>query len=185
MKFLFDFFPILLFFIAYKLYGIYTATVVAILATFVQVGMFWIKHRRFEKMHLITLAMIVVLGGATLIFHDEMFIKWKPSVLDWLFGVAFFGSQFFGKKYLTQRMLGANVTLPSHVWNKLDITWGLFWISLGFANLYVAYNFDTNTWVNFKLFGSFGLTLALAVAQVFYLMRHINAEVDPGNSEEG
>lgn len=189
MKFLFDFFPILLFFIAYKLYNIYVATTVAIIAAFAQSGLFWIKHRRFEKMHLITLALIVVFGGATLIFHDEMFIKWKPSVLDWLFGVVFIGSQFIGEKTLVERMMGGNVSLPTAVWNKLNFSWGLFWLALGFANLYVVYHFNTNTWVNFKLFGTLGLTVVFVIAQSIYLMRHINndqidTETETGNSEE-
>jgi len=183
MKFLFDFFPILLFFIAYKLYGIYVATVVAIVAAFAQLGLFWAKHRRFEKMHLVTLALIVVFGGATLILHDEMFIKWKPSVLNWLFGIVFIGSQFIGEKTLVERMMGANVTLPAAVWNKLNISWGLFFLALGFINLYVVYTFDTNTWVNFKMFGMLGLTLVFVLAQSVYLMRHMNTR--PGNSEEG
>lgn len=174
MKFLFDFFPILLFFIAYKMYDIYVATVVAIVAAFAQSGLFWLKHRRFEKMHLVTLGLIVVFGGATLILHDEMFIKWKPSVLNWLFGVVFLGSQFIGSKTLVERMMGANVTLPSPVWGRLNISWGLFFIALGFINLYVVYSFDTDTWVNFKMFGMLGLTLVFVVGQSFYLMRHMN-----------
>ena len=174
MKFLYDFFPILLFFIAYKVYGIYAATVVAIVAAFAQSGLFWLKHRRFEKMHLVTLALIVVFGGATLILHDEMFIKWKPSVLNWLFGVVFLGSQFIGRKTLVERMMGANVTLPGPVWGRLNISWGLFFIALGFINLYVVYSFDTDTWVNFKMFGMLGLTLVFVVGQSFYLMRHMN-----------
>jgi len=96
MKFLFDFFPILLFFIAYKIYGIYAATAVAIIASFAQVGLFWFKHRRFETTHLITLGIIVIFGGATLLLQDEMFIKWKPTILNWLLGLGFLGSQFIG-----------------------------------------------------------------------------------------
>jgi intracellular septation protein len=184
MKFLYDFFPILLFFVAYKFYGIYAATVVAIVAAFAQSGLFWLKHRRFEKMHLVTLALIVVFGGLTLILHDEMFIKWKPSVLNWLFGAVFIGSQYIGKKTLVERMMGANVALPTMVWNKLNMSWGLFFLALGFINLYVVYNFDTDTWVNFKMFGMLGLTLVFVIGQSFYLMRHINAGSDTGNSEE-
>jgi len=188
MKFLFDFFPILLFFIAYKFYGIYVATVVAIVAAFAQSGLFWFKHRRFEKMHLITLALIVVFGGATLILHNEMFIKWKPSVLNWLFGLVFIGSQFIGKKPLVERMMGANVTLPAAVWGKLNLSWGLFFLALGFINLYVVYTYDTDTWVNFKMFGMLGLTLVFVIGQSFFLMRHINTGTntgtDIGNNEE-
>ncbi len=176
MKFLFDFFPILLFFIAYKLYGIYAATAVAIAASFVQVGTFWLKHRRFENMHLVTLALIAVLGGATLWLQDEAFIKWKPTVVNWLFGAVFLGSQFIGKKPLAERMMGSAVTLPDGIWRRLNLAWTLFFVAMGFANLYVMYNFDTDTWVNFKLFGMMGLTLAFVIGQAFYLARYIKPE---------
>ncbi len=115
MKFLYDFFPILLFFIAYKLYGIYAATVVAIAASLVQVGMFWLKHRRFENMHLITLALILVLGGLTLWLQDETFIKWKPTIVNWAFAAAFLGSRFIGEKTLVERMMGSAIELPAHI----------------------------------------------------------------------
>ncbi|MEW6354480.1 MAG: septation protein A [Pseudomonadota bacterium] len=172
MKFLFDFFPILLFFAAYKLYGIYTATAVAIAASFAQVGLFWLKHRRFESMHLLTLGLIALFGGATLLLQDEMFIKWKPSILYWLLGAVFLGSQFIGARNVTQRMFGKNITLPAAGWVRLNLSWALFFITLGFINLYVVYHFDTDTWVNFKLFGILGLTFAFVVAQAFYLARH-------------
>lgn len=172
MKFLFDFFPIVLFFVAYKIYGIYAATVVAIAASFVQVGLFWFKHKRFETTHLLTLGLIVIFGGATLLLKDEMFIKWKPSVLNWLLGMVFLGSQFIGKQNITQRMLGNNIALPASGWTRLNLSWAGFFILLGFINLYVVYNFDTDTWVNFKLFGMLGLTFLFVIAQAFYLSRH-------------
>lgn len=176
MKFLYDFFPILLFFIAYKLYGIYTATAVAIAASFIQVGSFWVKHRRFENMHLITLGLIVVLGGATLWLQDERFIKWKPTLVNWLFALAFLGSQFIGKKPLVERMMSNAVKLPDLIWGRLNLTWVLFFTFMGIANLYVVYNFDTDTWVNFKLFGMMGLTFAFVIAQAFYLARHMKPD---------
>lgn len=176
MKFLFDFFPILLFFVAYKVYGIYVATAVAIAASFIQVGLFWLKHRRFENMHLVTLVLIAVLGGATLYLQDEAFIKWKPTIVNWLFGVVFLGSRFIGQKTLAERMMGAAVSLPELVWRRLNLSWGIFFVVLGFVNLYVVYNFDTDIWVNFKLFGMMGLTLAFVIAQAFYLARHIEPE---------
>jgi len=180
MKLLFDFFPIILFFIAYKFYGIYVATAVAIGASFLQVGFFWFKHRRFEKMHLVTLALIVVMGGATLLLHDELFIKWKPTVLNWLFGLTFLASQYFGKKPLVRRMLSEQISLPDPVWNRLNLSWVVFFVAMGFANLYVIYNFDTDTWVNFKLFGMLGLTLIFVVAQALYMTRHVKVnEEDP------
>jgi len=176
MKFLYDFFPILLFFIAYKLYGIYAATVAAIVASFVQVGWYWLQHRRFENMHLITLALLVVFGGLTLFLQDENFIKWKPTVINWLFAVVFLGSQFYGKKTLVERMMGASIELPASLWPRLNLAWSLFFVFLGLVNLYVMYNFDTDTWVNFKLFGMTGLTLVFVLAQGVYLARLVKAE---------
>lgn len=173
MKFMFDFFPVLLFFIAYKMYDIYTATAVLILACFVQTVGHWVIHRSFEKSHLITLVLVALFGGATLLLQDEMFIKWKPSVINWLFGIAFIGSQFIGEKNLIQRMLGAQLELPLTVWRNLNSAWALFFIALGFVNLYVVYNFDTDTWVDFKMFGLMGLTLGFMLLQGLYLARHI------------
>lgn len=173
MKFLFDFFPILLFFIAYKVYGIYVATAVAIAASFIQVGAHWVKHKKFENSHLITLVILVLFGGATLILQDEMFIKWKPSVLNWIFAIAFLGSQFIGNKTIVERMMSKSVTLPATIWLRLNMSWVLFFAALGLLNLYVVYNFDTDTWVDFKLFGMMGLTLIFIVAQAIYMSRHM------------
>jgi len=184
MKFLFDFFPILLFFAAFKLYedpkeGILVATGVAIVASIVQVGLYWWKYHRFEKMHLITLALILVLGGATLVLQDEMFIKWKPTAVNWLFGMVFLASQFVGERPLVQRMMESNIQLPDAVWLRLNTSWVVFFTAMGFANLYVVYNFDTDTWVNFKLFGLLGLTFAFVILQAIYLTRHIKTEEGP------
>ena len=176
MKFLFDLFPVILFFIAYKVQGIFVATAIAIIASFLQVGFYWFKHRKFENMHLITLALIVVFGGLTLAFQDETFIKWKPSIINWLFGIVFLGSQFIGKKCIVERMMSQSISLPTSIWPRLNLAWAIFFISLGFANLYVMSNFDTNTWVNFKLFGMMGLTLAFLLGQGFFLARYIQEE---------
>lgn len=176
MKLLFDFLPIFLFFIAYKLYDIYTATIVAIVASCLQVAFFWIKYRRVETMHIITMVLIVVLGGATLIFKDETFIKWKPTGVNWMFGIAFLVSQFIGKKTILERMMGTSIKLPAQIWTRLNTAWALFFIFLGFINLYVAYNYDTDTWVNFKLFGMMGLTIIFIILQSVYLSRHIKHE---------
>lgn len=173
MKMLFDFFPILLFFAAYKLKGIYVATAVAIVATLLQVGYLWWRHRRVEPMHLVTLGMIVIFGGATLYLHDEQFIKWKPTVINWLFGVAFLASQFVGDKPFIQRMIAASIALPQPVWYRLNLGWALFFLVLGAINLFVVYNFDTDVWVNFKLFGMLGLTVAFALLQAVFLARHL------------
>lgn len=181
MKMLFDFFPIILFFVAYKLQGIYIATTVAIAATFLQVGWVWLRHRKVETMHLITLGLIVVFGGATLYLHDEQFIKWKPTVINWLFGVAFLGSQYFGEKPFIQRMMANNIELPRPVWYRLNMSWALFFLFLGAVNLFVIYTFDTDTWVNFKLFGMLGLTFAFVILQAIFLSRYLP---EPESSKE-
>ncbi len=182
MKLLFDFFPILLFFIAYKMQGIFVATAVVIIAAFVQVAVFWLMHRRFEKMHLITLAIIIVFGGATLVFQDPVFIKWKPTVVNWLFAIVFLASQFIGDKTLLERMMSHAITVPTIVWLRLNLIWVVFFLCMGIANLFVAYRFDENTWVNFKLFGMMGLTLAFVIGQSLYLARHL--ELEPGQDGE-
>ncbi len=141
MKLLADFFPILLFFAAYKLYGIYIATAVAIAASFVQVGLHWLRHRRFETMHLVTLGLLVVFGGLTIVLQDRTFIMWKPSIVNWLFGAVFIGSQFFGKRPLVERIMGHAIEIPAPLWRRLNLAWGLFFLFLGAVNLYVANDF--------------------------------------------
>lgn len=180
MKLLASFFPIILFFVVYKLYDIYMATAAAIAAAAVQTLWHWIQHRQLEKMHLITLAMLVVLGGMTIAFRDPTFIKWKPTVVNWLFGLAFLLSPLFGKP-LTERLMGHAVEVPAMIWNQLNIAWAIFFIAVGFLNLYVAYNFEEETWVNFKLFGMLGLTFAFIIAQSFYMARHIQDEAPEEN----
>lgn len=176
MKFLFDFAPILLFFMAYKAFDIYIATAVAIVASFLQVALFWWQHHRIETMHIVTLVLIVVFGGATLILQDELFIKWKPTILNWLFGIVFISSQFFGKQPMIQRMLGKSINMPPTVWTKLNWAWSVYFLTLGCLNLYVAYEYDTDTWVNFKLFGLMGLTILFVIIQSLYIGRYIQAD---------
>jgi len=173
MKFLTDFFPILLFFVAYKVYDIYVATAVAIAAAFVQVGYQYWRHRKVEKMHLITLGLLVFFGGMTLILRDPTFIKWKPTVVNWLFSAAFIASPLFGGKTLSERMMSHAIQLPAPVWSRLNLAWALFFLSMGCLNLYVAFSFDENTWVNFKLFGMMGITFLFVIAQGFYLARYM------------
>lgn len=146
MKFLFDLLPVILFFIAYKLYGIYPAIVVIMVATSIQVGLTWLKHRKIEKMHLITLVLVVVLGGATLVLQDKAFFMWKPTVVNWLFALAFIGSHFIGnRKTVVERMMSHAIEAPPVVWLRLNISWILFFIAMGFANLYVAnFFFEAN-----------------------------------------
>jgi len=171
MKFFLDYLPVLVFFIVYKMVDIYAATAAAIAASFLQVGVHWLQHRKFEKMHLITLGLMVVLGGATLISQNEDFIKWKPTVINWLFGIVLLGSQFIGKKTVVERMLGEHFILPAITWIKLNLSWVGFFVAIGCLNLYVAFSFDTDTWVNFKMFGMLGLTLIFMTVQLVYISR--------------
>ncbi len=187
MKLFFDFFPVLLFFITFKMHddpqrGILVATAVIIAATLVQVGVTWFRNRRVERIHVITLVLVVIFGGATLLLKDEIFIKWKPTVVNWLFAAAFLTSEFIGKQNLVQRMMEGSIQLPNFVWRRLNLSWVLFFTIMGVLNLYVVYNFDTDTWVDFKLFGLLGLTLAFVIAQGFYLSRHMHDEKTEGES---
>lgn len=173
MKLLFDFFPIVLFFVTYKVADIYAATLAAIGASFVQVGYTWFRTRKVEPMHVVSLVLIIVFGGATLLLKDELFIKWKPTVLNWLFAMVFLASQVVGERPLIQRMLGSQLELPESVWRRLNLGWTLFFLVLGGVNLFVLYTFDTETWVNFKLFGMLGLTFLFVVLQSLYLSRYL------------
>ena len=173
MKFLFDLFPVVLFFLAFKLFDIYIATATAIAATFLQIGWLKWRGRKVDTMMWVTLVIIVVFGGATLALHDETFIKWKPTVLYWLFGAVLAAAELAFRKNLIRAALAEQVTLPDRVWTRLNWSWAGFFVLMGAANLYVAFNFSTDTWVNFKLFGGMGLMLAFVVAQALLLARYV------------
>lgn len=173
MKLLFDFFPILLFFLVYKFFDIYTATAVAMFASVSQVAIYRLKYQHYEKMHVISLAIIMVLGSATLFFHNPWFIKWKPTGIYWLSSIIFFGSSYIGTKPLIQKMMEANIKLSTKIWHRLNMAWSLFFVIMGALNLYVAYHYDTDAWVNFKLFGGVGFTLLFVLIQAFYLTKHM------------
>lgn len=183
MKLLFDFFPVLLFFITFKWYddpkqGILAATAVIIVATGIQVAVTWLRRRRVERIHVVTLALLVGMGGVTLALQDEIYIKWKSTVFFWVLAVAFLGSQFIGRKTLVQRFLDSKFDPPGNVWTVLNLTWVAFFAGLGALNLFVVYNFSTDTWVNFKLFGLTGLTFVFVFAQVIYLFRYMVPDED-------
>ena len=183
MKLLFDFFPVLLFFITFKSYddpkqGILAATAVIIVATGVQVAVTWLRKRRVEKVHLITLALLVTMGGVTLLLQDEIYIKWKSTVFFWVLAVAFLGSQFIGHKTLVQRFFDSKFEPPAKVWAVLNLAWSVFFLCLGALNLYVVYNFSTDAWVNFKLFGLTGLMFVFIFAQILYLFRYMIPDED-------
>ncbi len=179
MKLLFDFFPIFLFFIAFKLFGIYIATATTMLASLLQVVVYWLKHRRFESLHIITLITVVLLGGSTLLLHNDLYIKWKPTAIYWVFALAFIFSQFIGKKPLIQRLLDSKLSLPRKVWQRLNVSWALFFAIMGIANIYVLYHFSTNGWVNFKLFGTLGLTVLFMIIQAVYMSKYMEAKNNP------
>lgn len=173
MKLFADFLPIVAFFVAYKLYDIYVATLSAIILCTLFAAITFIKTKKLEKMQLITLGLILTLGGATLFFHDETFIKWKPTAVNWLFACVFLGSHFIGHKTVIERMMSHAVELPALIWRRLNVAWAVFFILMGAANIVVISLFDTDTWVNFKLFGNLGLTLAFVLLQSLYLAKHI------------
>jgi intracellular septation protein len=173
MKFLFDLFPVILFFVAFKLADIYVATGVAIAATFAQVGWLKLRRRKVDTMLWASLAIIVVFGGATLLLHDETFIKWKPTILYWLFAAALAGGEVLFRRNLIRSLLGEQMQLPEHAWRTLNRSWTGFFAFMGAANLFVAYNFSTDAWVNFKLFGGIGLMLLFVLAQGMFLAKYV------------
>jgi intracellular septation protein len=175
MKFLFDLLPVVLFFAAFKLADIYVATAVAIATSVLQVA--WLKLRRqpVPGMLWASLAIIVVFGGATLLLQDETFIKWKPTVLYWLFGAVLAGAAL-ARRNLIRTVLSQELQLPDSVWGRLNLSWIAFFLFMGAANLYVALNYPTDIWVNFKLFGGMGLMLLFVIGQALVLARYVESK---------
>ncbi len=176
MKLLFDLFPVILFFVAFKMFNVYVATGTAIVATIAQIG--WVKwrHGKVDTMLWVSFAIIAVFGGATLILHDETFIKFKPTILYWVFATILLGSNLFLKKNLMRALLKEKLTLPTKVWNQVNLGWSLFFVILGVVNLYVAFNFSTDAWVNFKLFGATGMMLVFVLLQAMALSKYVHEE---------
>jgi intracellular septation protein len=197
MKLLFDLFPIILFFVAYQFGsahpdtaqaildslgihldgaakpGVFLATLVAILATVGQIAWVWLKHRKVDTMLWVSFVLIVVFGGATLFLHDENFIKWKPTVLYWLFALALGLGPVLFERNIIRLMMEKQISLPDPVWARLNLGWAGFFTFMGGANLFVAFTYSTDTWVSFKMFGTLGLMLVFILLQSFYLARHI------------
>lgn len=202
MKLLFDLFPVILFFAVFKLAGaqpdaaqafaaqylmflvadgeitakqapILLATAVAILATLGQVLWLLLRRRHVDTMLWVSLVIIVVFGGATIYFHDEMFIKWKPTVLYWCFALALVGAQLLMRKNLIRSLMGKQMSLPDPVWDKLNLAWSAFFAAMGALNLYIAFNFPLELWVNFKMFGFIALMIAFVISQTVYLSRYL------------
>ena len=178
MKLLFDLFPVILFFVAFKMFNVYVATGTAIAATIAQIG--WVKwrHGKVDTMLWVSFAIITVFGGATLILHDETFIKFKPTILYWVFATILLGSNLLLKKNLMRTLLKEKLTLPTKVWNQVNLGWSLFFVLLGIVNLYVAFNFSTDAWVNFKLFGATGMMLIFVLLQAMALSKYMQEEKD-------
>lgn len=181
MKFLFDLFPVILFFIAFKFFGIYTATAVAIGATIAQIIYSKLRHGKVDNMLLISGVIITVFGGATLLLKDPTFIQWKPTVLYWLFSLTLLGAQFIFKKNPIRSFMEKQISLPNNVWAKLNLAWALLFIALGILNLYVAFNYSQDIWVDFKLFGITGIMFIFIIAQTFVLSKYLITE----NTDEG
>jgi intracellular septation protein len=167
---------VIVFFAAFKLADIYVATAAAIAATFLQVGWLRLRRKPIDTLLWASLGLIVVFGGATLLLQDETFIKWKPTVLYWLFAVVLAGSALFFRRNLIRTMFAAQVDLPDPVWTKLNWSWVGFFAFMGAANLYVALSFSTDFWVNFKLFGGTGLMLLFVIGQAVFLSRYLEDE---------
>jgi len=169
MKLLLDFLPIILFFAIFKARGIYAATAVAIAATLIQAGYLYIKNRKIEPPVWISLAVITVFGGATLALHNEQFIKWKPTILYWIFGVVLLADLVVIRRNFLGKLMQGSMTLSDRGWRVLTLVWVAFFAFLGALNLFVAYTFSTDVWVNFKLFGIMGLLFAFIIGQSLVL----------------
>jgi len=178
-KFLFDLFPLILFFVAYRYADIYTATAVAIAASVAQ--FIWLRAtgKRIEMTHWINLSVIIVFGGATLVFHNDVFIKWKPTVLYWLFAAILLAGKWIFKRNLIQKVMGTQIDMPGAVWEKLNLSWAAFFVASGALNLYVAFSgqYTESQWVNFKVFGLMALLLAFVVAQSIWLSRYMKEDI--------
>lgn len=183
MKFLFDLFPVILFFVAFKFFGIYTATAVAMGATIAQIIYSKIRHGVVDKMLLISGVIITVFGSATLLLKDPTFIQWKPTVLYWLFAISLVGAQFIFKKNPMRSMMEKQISLPDTIWSKLNLAWAALFLALGFLNLYVAFHYSQDVWVDFKLFGTTGILFVFVILQTLLLSKYLVKEDSKGDIE--
>lgn len=176
MKIFFDLFPVLLFFVAFKTFDIYVGTAVLIAATVAQIMWVWFRHHKVETIQWVSLALVAVFGSATLLLHDESFIKWKPTILYWIFAATVFAADRFFNRNFIRKMLEEQIRLPEVLWRRLANVWATFFLLMGCLNIYIAFNFSTDTWVNFKLFGGMGLLIAFIVAQGLFLAKYAESE---------
>ncbi|MCL1833603.1 MAG: septation protein A [Leptospirales bacterium] len=184
MKLLFEMFPIILFFTVYKFKDIYTATAVAIAASILQIAYAYFKNKKVEAPMVIGLVVIIIFGGATLIVRDEMFIKWKPTVLYWIFSSVMIIGRFILKKNFIYELLHKQMEAPTDVWEKMNFMWILFFAAIGGLNLYIVYNYSTHIWVNFKLFGILGCMILFIVIQAMMIAPYIKNDPDIKNDSE-
>ena len=179
MQLLSDFFPLIVFFAAYSVYDLYVATAAIMVAMALQISYQWFRHRKVNKMLLISGGLVLVFGGITLVLRNPLFIQWKVTVVNWLFAVAFLGSQLFGDKTFTERLMGHAVQLEQSMWRQLNAMWVANFAVLGALNLYIMYHYDEQTWVYFKTWGMIGLSLLMAVGQAVWISsRASNEETD-------
>jgi len=176
MKFFFEFFPILIFFGVYRAYDIFIATGALIVVSIAQIVILKLQNKPITKMQITSLALIVVLGGITLLLRDEMYLKWKVTIVNAAFGLVFLGSHFVGNLTIIERILSKQLQLDSQLLRRLNFSWAMFFFFLGALNLWVIYTYDTETWVNFKLFGLMGLTIVFSVGQAFIMSRAIKKQ---------
>jgi intracellular septation protein len=172
MHFLVEYFPLILFFVAFKVADIYVATAVAIVASIAQIVYFRVRRGKVAPMHWMSLGIIVVFGGATLLLHDETFIKWKPTVLYWLFAMVLLVGRVVFRRNLIAALL-PDLVLPEPLWGRITWAWVAFLAAMGGANLYIAANFTTDVWVNFKIWGGMGLFMLAAVGTVASVARYL------------
>lgn len=184
MQLLIDFFPVIVFFVVYKVAGMYAATGAIIVAMLLQMGVQWLRERKVSNMLLVSTVLVAALGGITLLLRDPIFIQWKPTIVNWLFALGFLGSQWIGDKNLTQRIMGHAIELEAAMWRQLNMIWIANFVILGAANLFVVYNFDEATWVNFKLFGMLGLTLLTALGQAAWIASRTSGHDSAPEQEE-
>lgn len=185
MKQLLDFLPLVVFFVVYKLYDIYIASGALIAATALALVVTWFAYRKIEKMTLVTFVMVAIFGTLTLVFHNDQFIKWKVTIIYALFAIALLVSQFIMKKTLIQKMLGKELTLPETVWEKLNLSWALFFLVCGLLNIYIAFWMPQSVWVNFKVFGLTGFTLLFTLLCGIYIYRHLPGDEEKSEEKEG
>lgn len=172
MKQLIDFIPLIIFFILFKTSGIFIATGALIAATAVQVALTWFIYKKVEKMQLVTFVLVAVFGGLTIFLHDENFIKWKVTIIYAIFALALLISQFMGKP-LIKSMLGKEITLPESIWLRINLAWSMFFVVCAVVNIYIAFNFPLDIWVDFKVFGLLALTLFFTFLTGGYIYRHL------------